>query len=258
VVAAGPDGTLGFAPKAPAGPTQIALTAPTRLTVEVVKKFGQRHESFGFDLVAHGSTLAYGAVTGSKTSFVVPQGAVDISMSDSESIVVTKQLLLADGKAASVRVDLQPTLWARSLGQPAPAITPTDVHNWPTGADFAAPRGKWVLVDFWATWCQPCVAEMPALIAFYEQHALQRGRFEIIAVHSPDAVSFAAILGSYERLTKTAWSGKPMPFPMVFDATGATHKRWGIEAYPTMLLIDPAGRIFGEGTLAALAKKTGL
>jgi thiol-disulfide isomerase/thioredoxin len=115
------------------------------------------------------------------------------------------------------------------------------------------PRGKWVFVTFWATWCGPCVKEMPAFIDFYEKNAAVRRNFEIIAVHSPDGASFAAIQNAYSRLVNV-W-GKSIPFPLFFDSTGATHKRWGIEAYPTSLLIDPAGRIVGAATLEDLAAK---
>jgi thiol-disulfide isomerase/thioredoxin len=166
-----------------------------------------------------------------------------------------EKVLLTAGTPSLVQVILKPTLWAQNLGGPAPALSPTDSRNWPAHGSLHALRGKWVLVSFWATWCLPCVREMPALMDFYEKHRAARGRFEIIAVHSPDGQSFEAIHEAYERLTKV-W-GRPIPFPLLFDATGETHKRWGIEAYPTMLLIDRDGRITGASSLSALAAKLG-
>jgi thiol-disulfide isomerase/thioredoxin len=258
LVAAGPDGSLGFVAKSSVTPNQIHLSEPARLTVKVVKRFGQHGSTYGIDLMAHGSAIGYGEVAGDSSEFSVPQGSVELSLSDSESITATKSLVLTASKANQIRVELQPTLWARNIGKPAPALTPTDVQNWPPGKSFATLRGKWVLVDFWATWCQPCVAEMPKLINFYKQHSAERSRFEIVAIHSPDGKSFSGIRGAYDQLTQKVWSGQSLPFPLVFDSSGATHKRWGVEVYPTSLLLDPSGQLVGEGNIDDLAKKAGL
>ena len=252
LVAAGNDGTLGYAIRGSAGPTRIVLKKPARLKVQILKRFGHPH-SFSIDLVSGGSTVAYGSLPGATAEFVVPQGALQLSgVGDPESLAVLDSVDLAPDHPTSVRLDLQPTAWARNLGKSAPDFTPTDVHNLAATSEFSTPRGKWVYVTFWATWCRPCVAEMPKLIDFYRAHAAQRGHFEIIAVHSADGASFAGIQGAYGHLVQV-W-GEPIPFPLVFDSTGATHKRWGIEAYPTNLLIDPRGRIVGAATLEDLSR----
>jgi thiol-disulfide isomerase/thioredoxin len=253
LVAAGKDGSLGFAPRQAATPTRIVLRKPARLNVKIVKGFGHR-QPFAIDLMAAGSAVAYATVSGTAAEFVVPQGELELTgVGDPESIAVRQKLMLIPGHPAAVGFDLQPTSWARNLGKPAPSFTPTDVHNWTSTKEFSSPRGKWVFVTFWATWCVPCVAEMPKLIDFYEQHAAMRDRFEIIAVHSPDGTSFAAIEPAYSHLVQV-W-GKPIPFPLLFDSSGTTFKRWGIEAYPTNLLIDPDGRIVGAATLDDFASR---
>jgi hypothetical protein len=97
---------------------------------------------------------------------------------------------------------------------------------------------------------------MPKVTAFYETHAKMRARFEIVAVHSvEEGESFEAIRPAYDRLVKNAWQGKPLPFPLVFDSTGSTQKRWGIEAYPTTLLVDPNGRLVGLSNIEDLARR---
>jgi hypothetical protein len=59
----------------------------------------------------------------------------------------------------------------------------------------------------------------------------------------------------YDAVAARSWGGKSLPFPLAFDATGATQKRWGIESYPTTLLIDPEGRLVGAGSIDDLAAK---
>lgn len=255
LVAKGKDGTLGYTLREDSVPARIVLLPPAHLSVQVLKPFGQQHP-LGADLFAGGSTVAYATVTAQPAQLLVPQGGLELTVNDTESEIARASLTLTAASPAAVRLQLQPVWWVRNAGKPAPAFTPTDLKNWPGGKPFSVPTGKWVLVNYWATWCKPCVAEMPRLIDFYRQHEAQRGRFEILAVHSPDGQSFAAIGDAYEHLLKV-W-GQAIPFPLLFDATGATHERWGIAAYPTTLLIDPEGKLAGPGSLEILASKLGI
>ena len=54
------------------------------------------------------------------------------------------------------------------VGQPAPALVVPELNG--QSFDLSALRGKVVVINFWATWCQPCRQEMPALSAFYRQY----------------------------------------------------------------------------------------
>lgn len=92
-------------------------------------------------------------------------------------------------------------------------------------------RGKIVVVNFWATWCEPCREEMPSLERLRNQ--LTDKRFEVVAVNVGEAPERVA------RFTRDV----PVSFPIVYDREGAAAKAWKVRGYPTSFVIDPDGRI---------------
>lgn len=94
-------------------------------------------------------------------------------------------------------------------------------------------QGKVTLINFWATSCTTCVAEMPELISTYKQFKDQG--FETIAVAmSYDPPSYVVNFAQTRQL----------PFKVAIDNTGAVAKAWGgIELTPTTFLIDKQGAI---------------
>lgn len=112
--------------------------------------------------------------------------------------------------------------------------------------DLAKMKGKVVLIDFWATWCGPCVAELPHVKEAYEK--LHPKGFEIVGI------SFDQSKEKLENFVKE----KEMPWPQYFDGQGWENKfgqEFGIHSIPAMWLVDKKGVLRDLNGRADLAKK---
>jgi len=100
-------------------------------------------------------------------------------------------------------------------------------------------RGRVVIVNFWATWCPPCRAELPALASF----ARNTGTTNAVLL----TVNQASMEKSDEDVR--AFAGKyGLDAIVALDRTGAAAKAWGVQAYPTTFVIDPRGRVNAQRT----------
>jgi thiol-disulfide isomerase/thioredoxin len=97
--------------------------------------------------------------------------------------------------------------------------------------DLATRRGRVVLVNFWATWCPPCVEEIPSLNRLHERLA-PRG-FEVLAVD----------VGETREQVQDFLRERPVTFPVLLDTTGESFKGWKAYAFPTSLLLDRQHRV---------------
>lgn len=77
----------------------------------------------------------------------------------------------------------------------------------------------------------------------YEDHKAQRDQFEVIAFHDASVKSMDALEEKMEPLIANRWNGKPLPFPILHDATGTTIKQLGVRGYPTLILVNPEGKV---------------
>ena len=92
-------------------------------------------------------------------------------------------------------------------------------------------RGSVVLVNFWATWCEPCRAEMPSMNAL--RRSLEGRPFEVLAVNLAEPLS---------RIEKYL-EAMPLGFPLLRDRDSAVAKAWKARLLPASYLIGRDGRI---------------
>jgi thiol-disulfide isomerase/thioredoxin len=173
---------------------------------------------------------------------------------------VTKEVTLEEGKDLDIgAVDLKLTLLGRLYGNELPPWHVTAARGVRKDVTIADYKGKWLVIDFWGFWCGPCVERsLPAWIDFYEDHAVDRDKFEVLAFHDQRATDFSELDEKLKPIVAKAWGGRPLPFPILLDTTGETIKKLGVRAFPTVLVVDPKGHLvqvpeeqFAEEYLAA-------
>lgn len=166
-----------------------------------------------------------------------------------KNVVLLLVLLLA--VSCRQREDVAETRGARPT-TPAATVTGTDVGfvlpeysaMWLDGSkfDLESRRDKVVLVNIWATWCGPCVFEIPELQALHNKYAARK--FEVIGV-SVDESGVDAV--------KQFVAEKKMTYPVAIDADGKLANMLQTSVLPTTVLLDRSGKILWKhlGQIAA-------
>lgn len=117
-----------------------------------------------------------------------------------------------------------------TVGDPAPAVTLPRLEGSGEGS-LASYRGRWVLINFWASWCPPCREEAPALEEFQKQHG--NAEFTILGIDSRDLSDDGSAFVDHYGIS----------YPQLRDGDGSAAHGFGASAFPENFLIDPKGRV---------------
>jgi peroxiredoxin len=153
--------------------------------------------------------------------------------------VTTRSLLTAIFAVALVAAG---TVWIKSL---VPPESPTGSLQFLSAApdlpvfdragaktDLSKEKGKLFIIHFWATWCPPCVEEIPALSTFWDKYR-KRGDIELFAVSvDKDWKTIDDFMKKY-----------PGAIPLFRDPGAATAKRFGTSQYPETYVVNDKGRV---------------
>ncbi len=132
-------------------------------------------------------------------------------------------VVLATRPAASTRTVRSPL-----LNKPAPAAASTTIDG--EAVKLADLEGRWVVVNFFATWCVPCRIEHDELQRFHTEHQA-----------AGDASVFGVIFGDSAQAVKEFRTDEGGTWPMLTDPNGRIALNFGVSGVPESFLIDPDG-----------------
>jgi thiol-disulfide isomerase/thioredoxin len=144
--------------------------------------------------------------------------------------------------ATAVALGVVGTLWIRSL---VPPESPTGSLAFLSAApelpvfdragkkhDLAREKGRLVIVHFWATWCPPCIEEIPALSRFWEKYGKR-----------DDLVLYAVSVDKDWKIIDDFAAKNRNELPIYRDPDGKTATRFGSGQYPETYIVNKAGRV---------------
>ncbi|MEP6617878.1 MAG: TlpA disulfide reductase family protein [bacterium] len=148
------------------------------------------------------------------------------------SVVLGVVLFLGAGLFAAVHF-LGNELFPVAVGMDAPPITARSIDAAPHDKSLADYKGKVVILNIWATWCQPCRTEMPSMEKLYKEFAADG--LAIVAVSVDDAGTEATIRDFAKEFGLT--------FEILHDPKGETARRYQVTGYPESFIIGREGTI---------------
>jgi len=137
-------------------------------------------------------------------------------------------LALANGEPAATRAVKSPL-----VGKPAPPVEGTTVDG--GQASLAGLKGKWVVLNFFATWCVPCRQEHPELVNFSASHQV-----------TGDATVMAVVYSDNAQAVKEFRDKEGGSWAMVVDPKGRIALDYGVSGVPESFLISPDGVVVAK------------
>jgi cytochrome c biogenesis protein CcmG/thiol:disulfide interchange protein DsbE len=144
--------------------------------------------------------------------------------------VSTLYLRAVHGTVSAERAGSCSILKAEPLEQQAPDFELADLGG--KRQRLSGLRGKVVLLNFWATWCPPCIEEIPSLLEL--RQAMRGKAFELVTVSvDEDVAALKAFLGKHLK--------DPSSLPVLSDPQKKSSTAFGTEKFPESYLIDKSG-----------------
>lgn len=98
-------------------------------------------------------------------------------------------------------------------------------------------RGKWVFINFWATWCPPCIAEMPSMELFYQRYKERNMAMLAVSIDQSDKQFVIDFVEKYE-----------LTFEIFLDPSSEIAMQFGVMGIPSTFILNPKGEIVSQAT----------
>ena len=140
----------------------------------------------------------------------------------------------------------EPTTSAQSQVIPAPDFTLVDQNG--QAHSLSDYKGKVIFLNFWATWCNYCLYEMPDIQALYEEHGGNSQDLVVLGVANPRSASAPYNQDVTANEIKEFLQQQGFTYPTLMDTTGELFAAYGISSMPTTFMIDRDGNVFGAAS----------
>ena len=186
-----------------------------------------------------------------------PTAVVENTTEESSEETAAESTAGTAGTEAESQAEIEETTTAEPETLPAIDFTLTDQYgNTHTLSDY---KGKTVFLNFWATWCPPCRAEMPDIQKIYETYSTEGDdALIVLGVAGPNQGREKSEDGIKQFLEDNGYT-----YPVLMDTTGEQFAAYGVYSLPTTFMIDKEGNVFGyasgqlnEDTMKSIIQQT--